>query len=107
MSEVVATLIEEGQPAPRRGGDPMPAPEATELDSSCDGLTWTCDLDLGQLLAAVGATQPGPAHDEQAAAQEAVAADASTPCDRTAAVFDQLPPGPALAAWISGTDVRE
>ena len=85
----------------------MPAPEATELDSSCDGLTWTCDLDLGQLLAAVGATQPGAADDEQAAAREAVAADASTPCDRTAAVLDQLPPGPALAAWIFGTDVRE
>ncbi len=85
----------------------MPAPEATELDSSCDGLTWTCDLDLGQLLAAVGATRPGAADDEQAAAREAVAADASTPCDRTAAIFDQLPPGPALAAWISGTDVRE
>ena len=85
----------------------MPAPEATELDSGCEGLTWTCDLDLGQLLAAVGATQPGDADDEQAAAQEAVAADASAPCDRTAAVLDQLPPGPALAAWISGTDVRE
>ena len=26
--------------------------------------------------------------------------------DRTGAVLDELPPGPALAAWLSGTEVR-
>jgi hypothetical protein len=69
-------------------------------DSSPQGLSWTYELDLGQLLAAVGATQLGPADDEDAAAEE-FAAD-GTAVDRTVAV-----PGPAAAAFVSGTDVRE
>ncbi|HEX3493440.1 MAG TPA: DUF222 domain-containing protein [Streptosporangiaceae bacterium] len=77
----------------------MPGP-----DSSREGLSWACDLDLGQLLEVVGATQLGAADDEQAAADEAAAG--GTAADRTGAVLDQLPPGPALAAWIAGTDVR-
>ncbi len=82
----------------------MPAP--ADLRSGREGLSWTCDVDLAQLLAAVGATQLGVADDEQTASDEAAAADAGTPRDRTAAVLDQLPPGAALAAWISGADVR-
>jgi hypothetical protein len=79
----------------------------TDLHSRGEGLAWSYELDLGQLLAAVGATQLGTADDEQAAAEEAAASGASRPQDRTGAVADQLPPGPALAAWVSGTDVRQ
>ncbi len=82
----------------------MPVPEATDLGSRHEGLTWTCDLDAAQLLAASGATQLGEADDERAAAEEAAAE--GTAVDRTGAVLDQLPPGPALAAWLSGTEVR-
>jgi hypothetical protein len=74
-------------------------------DSSPQGLSWTYELDLGQLLAAVGATQLGPADDEEAAAEEFAAE--GTAVDRTVAVLDQIPPGPATAAFVSGTDVRE
>jgi len=73
-------------------------------DSSPQGLSWVCDIDLPRLLAAVGATQLGTADDEEAAAEEFAAE--GTAVDRTAAVLDQIPPGPALATWISGTDVR-
>jgi len=76
----------------------------TTLDSHDQGLSWVYDIDLAQLLAAVGATQLGAADDEEAAAEEFAAE--GTAVDRTAAVLDQVPPGPALAAWLSGTDVR-
>ncbi|MGH3395076.1 MAG: DUF222 domain-containing protein [Streptosporangiaceae bacterium] len=82
----------------------MPAAEAADLGSRHAGLSWTCNLDLAQLLAVVGATQLGEADDERAAAEETTAE--GTAVDRTGAVLDQLPPGPALAAWLSGTDVR-
>ncbi|HEX3492732.1 MAG TPA: hypothetical protein VHU92_25540, partial [Streptosporangiaceae bacterium] len=85
----------------------MPAVTGADLHSRGEGLAWACELDLGQLLAAVGATQLGTADDEQAAAEEAAAAGASRPQDRTGAVADQVPPGPALAAWVWGTDVRQ
>jgi len=85
----------------------MPAATGAGLPSPGEGLAWSCEVDLGQLLAAIGASQLGEAGDEQAAAEEAAASRTSPPQDRTSAVADQLPPGPALAAWVSGTDVRQ
>ncbi len=88
----------------------MPAPAGTDHDSRrSEGLAWSHELDLAQLLAAVGATQLGAAGDEDAAAEEAAAADAAAeagtpPRDLTGVVADQLPPGPALAACLSGAD---
>lgn len=68
---------------------------------SCAGLSWTCDLDLEVLLAAIGASEPS------AADEEAAAADAGTVREVTGLVADQLPAGPGLAAWIAGVDVSE
>ncbi|MGH3157659.1 MAG: DUF222 domain-containing protein, partial [Streptosporangiaceae bacterium] len=87
----------------------MPAAEATDLGSCRDGLAWSHELDLAQLLAAIGATQPGDAGDEQAAAEEAAAmaaaAESGAPVrDVTGVLADQLPPGPALAACLAGAD---
>ncbi len=87
----------------------MPATASTDHDSRRAGLAWSHELDLAQLLAAVGAAQLGEADDETAAAEEAAAADAAAaagtpPRDLTGVVADQLPPGPALAACLSGTD---
>ena len=43
----------------------MPAPASTDHDSRrYEGLAWSHELDLSQLLAAVGAAQPGDAGDE-------------------------------------------
>src|SRR6202041_55071 len=55
----------------------VPAPASTDHDSRAVGLAWSHELDLAQLLAAVGATQLGEAGDEDAAAEEAAAADAA------------------------------
>ncbi len=55
----------------------MPAPATTDHDSRRPGLAWSHELDLAQLLAAVGAAQLGAAGDETAAAEEAAAADAA------------------------------
>ncbi len=66
---------------------------------SLPGLSWTCDLDLGALLAALGVSE------RSAADEEAVAADAGTVREVTGVVADQLPAGPGLAAWIAGVDV--
>ena len=86
----------------------MPATEVGDHDSRRAGLAWSHELDLAQLLAAVGAAQLGEADDETAAAEEAAAADAAaaagTPRDLTGVLADQLPPGPALAACLSGAD---
>ena len=82
----------------------MPAAEVADHDSRRGGLAWSHELDLAQLLAAVGAAQLGEAGDEQAAVEEAAAAEAGTPRDLTGVVADQLSPGPALAACLSGTD---
>ena len=87
----------------------MPATEVADHDSRRAGLAWSHELDLAQLLAAVGAAQLGEADDETAAAEEAAAADAAAaagtpPRDLTGVVADQLPPGPALAACLSGAD---
>jgi hypothetical protein len=76
----------------------VPVAEGVDPDSR-PGLSWTCDLDLAGLLAAVGASEPG------AADEEAAAADAGTVRDVTGLVADQLPAGPGLAAWIAGVDV--
>ncbi|MGH3396986.1 MAG: hypothetical protein ACRDPO_20085, partial [Streptosporangiaceae bacterium] len=87
----------------------VPAPASTDHDSRRhEGLAWSHELDLAPLLAAVGATQPGEAGDEQAAAEEATAMAAAAaagapPRDVTGVLADQLPPGPALAACLSGT----
>ena len=71
----------------------------------CQGLAWTYDLDLEQLLATLGVTQAGEAGDERAAAMEAGAeAEDGTARELTGAIADQLPPGPGLAAWVGGTD---
>ena len=87
----------------------MPAPEVTDHDPLRGGLAWTHELDLAQILAAIGATQLGEAGDEDAGAEEAAAmeaaAEAGTPArDLTGVIADQLPPGPALAACLSGAD---
>ncbi|HEX3489040.1 MAG TPA: DUF222 domain-containing protein [Streptosporangiaceae bacterium] len=85
----------------------MPAATGADLHSRGEGLAWSCDLDLGELLASIGVGQVGEAGDEQAAAQEAAALDQEgTARDLTGAVADQLPAGPGLAAWVSGADVR-
>ena len=56
----------------------MQAPASTDRHSPrSDGLAWSHELDLAQLLAAVGAAQLGEAGDETAAAEEAAAADAA------------------------------
>ena len=55
----------------------MPAPASADHDSRRPGLAWSHELDLAQLLAAVGAAQLGEAGDEAAAAEEAAAADAA------------------------------
>ena len=87
----------------------MPAPEVTDHDPLRGGLAWIHELDLAQILAAIGATQLGEAGDEDAGAEEAAAmeaaAEAGTPTrDLTGVIADQLPPGPALAACLSGAD---
>ena len=85
----------------------MQAPASTDQDSRREGLAWSHELDLAQLLAAIGGTQLGEPGDEAAAAEEAAAADAAAaapPRDLTGVVADQLPPGPALAACLSGAD---
>ncbi len=56
----------------------MAAPASTDHDSRFEGLAWSHELDLAQLLAAVRATQLGDAGDEDAAAEEAGAAEAGT-----------------------------
>ena len=82
----------------------MPAPGVTDHDSRrFEGLAWSHELDLSQLLAAGGAAQVGDAGDEAAAAGEAAAMAAAAeagvpPRDVTGVLADQLPPGPALAA---------
>ena len=68
---------------------------------SVPGLSWTCDLDLERLLAAIGVSSPDVAD------EEAVAADAGTVREVTGLIADQLPAGPGLAAWIAGVDVSE
>ncbi|MGH3393905.1 MAG: hypothetical protein ACRDPO_04375, partial [Streptosporangiaceae bacterium] len=89
---------------------PAPAPASTDHDSRRhEGLAWSHELDLAPLLAAVGAAQLGEPGDERAAAEEAaaMAAAAEAGClarDVTGVLADQLPPGPALAACLSGTD---
>ena len=85
----------------------MPAPASTDHDSRFEGLAWSHELDLAQLLAAVGATQLGEAGDEAAAAEEAAAGRGrgrDPARDLTGVLADQLPPGPALAACLSGAD---
>jgi len=84
----------------------MPSATGADLHSRGEGLAWSYELDLGQLLAAIGVSQPGAADDEQAAAEEAAALDQGAARDLTGVVADQLPAGPALAGWVSGTDVR-
>src|SRR5580692_9506241 len=113
MSEAGATVIEDDK-ARRETPEviQMPAPGVTDHDSRrFEGLAWSHELDLAQLLAAVGGSQPGDPADEQAAAEEAAAmaaaAEAGVPVrDVTGVLADQLPPGPALAGCLSGTDVR-
>ena len=111
MSEAGATVIEDDKA--RRDAQEVievPAPASTDHDSRrYEGLAWSHELDLSQLLAAVGGSQPGDAGDEQAAAEEAAAmaaaADAGVPPrDVTGVLADQLPPGPALAGCLSGAD---
>ena len=88
----------------------MPAPASTDHGSRrFEGLAWSHELDLSQLLAAVGAAQSGDPGDEAAAAGEAAAmaaaAEAGAPLrDVTGVLADQLPPGPALAGCLSGAD---
>ncbi len=75
MSEAGATVIEDDKA--RRDAQEvirMPAPASTDHDSRrFEGLAWSHELDLAQLLAAVGGAQPGEPGDEQAAAEEAAA----------------------------------
>src|SRR3984957_8367809 len=110
MSEAGATVIEDDKArATAEEVVQVPAPASTDHDSRREGLAWSHELDLAQLLAAVGAAQLGEAGDEDAAAEEAAAGDAAAeagapPRDLTGVVADQLPPGPALAACLSGTD---
>ena len=98
------------QQTPRRaGGDPgASSRQHRSRLPPLEGLAWSHELDLAQLLAAVGAAQLGEAGDETAAAEEAAAADRGggrvPPRDLTGVVADQLPPGPALAACLSGAD---
>ena len=75
MSEVGATVIEDDKA--RRDAQEVievPAPASTDHDSRrYEGLAWSHELDLAQLLAAVGAAQLGGPGDEAAAAEEAAA----------------------------------
>ena len=109
MSEAAATVIEEEQSHDAEEVIQVPAPARSRITTpAAPGLAWSHELDLAQLLAAVGAAQLGEAGDETAAAEEAAAADAAAaagaPRDLTGVLADQLPPGPALAACLSGTD---
>ncbi|MGH3393976.1 MAG: hypothetical protein ACRDPO_04735, partial [Streptosporangiaceae bacterium] len=83
----------------------MPVTQGADHDSR-QGLAWSHELDLAQLLTTMGGSQLGEAGDEDAAAEEAAAVEAGTPRELTGAIADQLPAGPGLAAWISGTDLR-
>jgi hypothetical protein len=110
MSEAGATVIEDDKARARAEEVvQVPAPASTDHDSRRGGLAWSHELDLAQLLAAVGAAQLGGPGDEDAAAEEAAAmataAEAGVPPrDLTGVVADQLPPGPALAGCLSGAD---
>ena len=55
----------------------MAAPASTDHDSRLEGLAWSHDLDLAQLLIAIGAAQVGEPGDEAAAAEEAAAMTAA------------------------------
>ena len=87
----------------------MPAPASTDHDSRRSRgwrgrMSWTW-RSCWPRSAAPSSARPG---DEAAAAEEAAAADAAaeagTPRDLTGVLADQLPPGPALAACLSGAD---
>ncbi len=88
----------------------MPAPASTDHDSRREGLAWSHELDLAP---AAGRGRRHPARRARATRTPPprkpprcrAAADAGTlPRDLTGVVADQLPPGPALAACLSGTD---
>ena len=84
----------------------MPAATGADLPSLGEGLAWSYELDLGQLLAAIGVSQLGEPGDEQAAAREAAVLDEGTARDLAGVLADQLPAGPGLAGWIAGADPR-
>jgi hypothetical protein len=92
---------------PRAPG--TPAGPAGPADRPVQGLFWSHEVDLAELLAAAGGSQLGEAGDEAAAAEEADAADAAEAAgvplrDLTVALAEQLPAGPGLAALISRAD---
>ncbi|HEX3492393.1 MAG TPA: DUF222 domain-containing protein, partial [Streptosporangiaceae bacterium] len=85
----------------------MPAATGPDLHSRGEGLAWSYELDLGQLLTSIGVSQLGESDDEQAAAEEAAVLDQDgTARDLTGVLADQLPAGPGLAGWISGIGPR-
>ena len=92
MSEADATVIEDDNR--RRYAQeviqvPAPASRRSRL-RALEGLAWSHELDLAQLLAAVGAAQLGGPGDEDAAAEEAAAADVSgSRCGDAAAGSDR------------------
>jgi hypothetical protein len=101
------------EPSPDQAGQRR-RPGRDQADSgSAQGLAWSYDLDLDEVLAAIGAVRAGdPADLEDPTDQEAslaaelalVEASDAKPRDLTGVIADHLPAGPGLAAWLSNAD---
>ncbi len=74
------------------------------------GMSWSFDLDLPDLLTALGVPAADPDADQEAvlAAEEAAIASAQAePVELTGRVADVLPAGPGLAAWLAGISLPQ
>ena len=70
-----------------------------------EGLSWSYELDLAGLLAAIGGVQAGdPSDQETSLAEELECKEAGPGRDLTGVIADQLPAGPGLAGWLANAD---
>ena len=99
---------------PDRQPDPQVDFQSPDLPLPPTGLSWsygpdTFELDLDQLLEALGATRDeGPADDEASLAGDLEPREPGdgTARDLTGAIADQLPVGPGLAGLLSSARLR-
>jgi Domain of unknown function (DUF222) len=71
-----------------------------------EGLSWSYELDLAGLLAAIGGVQAGdPSDQETSLAEELECKEAGPGRDLAGVIADQLPAGPGLAGWLANADL--
>ncbi|HMH91950.1 MAG TPA: hypothetical protein VK586_12810, partial [Streptosporangiaceae bacterium] len=136
MAAEVSPPAPDGEPGPERSGDrtgpdgaaaPDPAGpaaggvqwiEGSADTGSGDGLRWSWELDLGELLSSAGLAGAGVAGDpdevvdqEASLAAELEAVEASggrgAGRDLTGVLAEHLPAGPGLAAWLAAGPAGE